>query len=65
MHRPRQPNAAFGLDAYQLDPAGNPGLSSEVHPSETDAQADRELDEADALELLKAVLSNKLREFVK
>jgi hypothetical protein len=67
MHLLRRADAFDRLDVYQQEPAGDRGRSSEAHPpaqGQTNAGEDRELGDADALELLRAVLSRKLREFV-
>jgi hypothetical protein len=66
MGLPRRADAALAHDVYPRQPSNDPGDSPQDHRSvarQTNVTGDHEVDDADLVEMLQAVLARKLREF--
>jgi hypothetical protein len=66
MGLPRRADTALGHDVYPRHASNDPGNSPQDHRSvarQTEVTGDHEVDDADVVEMLQAVLARKLREF--
>jgi hypothetical protein len=66
MGLPRRADTALAHDEYSRHASNDPGDSPQDHRSvarQTDVTGDHEVDDAELVEMLQAVLARKLREF--
>jgi hypothetical protein len=66
MRLPRRADTALAHEVYPRQQSNNPGdlpQSRRSVPRQTDVTEDHEVDDAEVVEMLQAVLARKLREF--
>jgi hypothetical protein len=66
MRLPRRADTALAHEVYPRQPSNDPGDLPQSHRSvarQTDVTGDHEVDDAELVEVLQAVLARKLREF--